>query len=264
MNNQTSLRVLAALAVAALGSLAPARAAENSDWKWSITPYVWATSVKVDAVLRDSTIVAADMSFGDVLDDLEFTLQVHAEGQRGKFGMMFDVFYADLSDDDQVFPIPPIPGGTATVDASLQMVIFEAAGIYNPSGNVKGFALIFGTRVISNDLDVLATFSLGGPGVPKAYTSGDTLVDAMLGVRYMGDIAKHWGYQVRGDVSALGTELTWNAGAGFSFAWGKEDRFGVSLGYRYMEMNFDTDDAPFLTDLEETLAGPIVGFRFSF
>jgi hypothetical protein len=264
MNTPKACRALVVAGmVAVLGSI-PARAAESTEWTWSITPYIWATSVKVDLVLRDSQTIAADVSFGDLVDKLEFAAMLHGEGQRGKFGMLFDVFYADLSDDNQVFPIPPIPGGTATVDAGLEMTIIEAAGIYNPRGEVKGFALLFGTRVIDNDLDVDATFSLGGPGVARSYESGDTLVDAMLGVRYIGDIAKHWGYQVRGDASALGTELTWSAGAGFSFAWGKEDRFAVSLGYRYMDIDFDTDDTERLSDPEEVLAGPIVGFRFSF
>jgi hypothetical protein len=251
-------------ALAALVSIAPARAAENTDWKWSITPYIWATSVKVDAVLRDSQTLSTDVSFGDLIDKLDFAAMVHAEGQRGKFGMLFDVVYADLADEDQVSPIPPLPGATVTADAGLQMTIFEAAGIYNPSGEVKKFAVLFGTRVFVNDLDVDATFDLGGPSVARSFSKGDTLVDAMLGVRYIGDIAKHWSYQVRADASALGTDLAWSAGAGFGFAWGKEDRFGVNLGYRYMDIKFDTDDAEHIDDLEQVLAGPILGFRFSF
>jgi len=264
MNTQKAFRALVvAAAVTALGFI-PARAAETDDWKWSITPYIWATSVKVDAVLRDSQTIATDVSFGDLVDKLEFAAMLHAEGQRGKFGMLFDVFYADLSDEDQVSPIPPIPGATVTVDAGLQMTIFEAAGIYNPRGEVKGFALLFGTRVFDNDIDVDATFSLGGPVAQRSYELGETLVDGMIGARYIGDIAKRWSYQVRGDASALGTDLAWSAGAGFAFAWGKEDRFGVSLGYRYMDIKFDTDDAEHLDDLEQVLAGPILGFRFSF
>lgn len=191
------------------------------------------------------------------------TLQLHAEGQRGRHGMLFDAFYVSLSDPSGVIPIPPNPGDTATAEGELKMTIVEAAGIFNPSGERKGFALLYGARVFSQSLDVGATFNIGGLGQTKSYALDDTLVDAMVGVRYAGDIAPHWSYQMRGDVSALGTNFTWNAGARFTFAWIKEDRFAVSLGYRYLDSNYDSEgehDA----EIDLVLSGVITGFRFSF
>lgn len=257
--NAPFFRHTALLATLLLGGAA---SADASDWTWSVTPYVWATDIGVDVTIDDRNVIDEKIAFEDLLEDVDAVAQVHLEAQRGAHGVMFDIFDVRLSDDDSHVELPVPPGGEAILSSETGMTILEVGGLYDPRGDQQGFSLLYGTRIIQQRADIDARFVID-PAAPvtRTYEVTDTLYDGLLGIRYIKRFSPRWSWQARVDASAGGTELTWSAGTGAAYTFGKNDRYTILAGYRYMVVDFDTDDQ---VDVDMTLSGFITGLRFSF
>lgn len=241
--------------------LCGASAAGASDWKWSITPYAWATDAGADVSLDERQVLNEEIAFTDLLEDLETVSQVHVEAQRGAHGVMFDVFGVQLADDDSRVALPD-KAGEAALSSEIGMTILEFGGLYDPHGDQKGFALLYGTRILDQRAEIDARFDLAaGTALSQSYEAGETLVDGLLGARYIQPLSARWTWLVRADASAGGTELTWSAGSAVSYAFGRNGRYALTAGYRYMLVDFESEDS---LDADMTLSGFFAGLRTSF
>ncbi len=255
---------LAPLALATLAALllGGGAAAQASDWKWSITPYAWATDVGVKVSLDDRQVIDTKIDFTDLLDDVDTIAQVHVEAQHGAHGLMLDLFDVEMSADGSPMPLPSPAGATATVDSKVGMTILEAGGIYDPRGDQQGFALLYGMRILDQRATIDARFDLGpATSVARSYEADDTLVDGLLGVRYVRRFSPRWTGVARVDASAGGTDLTWGAGAAVAYAVGAGGRYAVTAGYRHMVVDFNVDQP---ADARMTLSGFFAGLRTAF
>jgi len=249
-----------AATVAAL-LVAGAASASAGDWKWTVTPYLWATDVGVDVAIDDRQVVDETIAFEDLVESVEAAAQLRIEAQRGAHGVMLDIFDVRLAEDPATLTLPS-GAGEATISAEIGMSIVEAAGIYDPHGDQQGFALLYGARLLDQRAEIDARFDLtSGSTVSREFEPRDTLVDGMVGVRYTRRFAQRWSHESRVDVSAGGTELTWSAGSSLAYAFGKTGRYAVSAGYRRMVVDFKDDDA---TEVDMTLSGFVTGLRVAF
>ena len=72
----------------------------NDDWNVTVAPCIWATGLEGKvATLPPASPAEIDLSFSDVLDDLDMTLMGLAEARKGRFGLFGEVFYVDLTAD---------------------------------------------------------------------------------------------------------------------------------------------------------------------
>jgi hypothetical protein len=256
------------LGFAVLIPLSMTRAAAASDWKWSVTPYVWATDVSTDVSIDDRRVADMEIDFDDLAEDLELAAQGHIEGLHGRHGVMLDLFNVHLADDDKRFGLPAPLAGRASVDGDLTLTILDLGGVFNPRGDGEGFSLYYGGRAVDRDIEVDARLELG-PGVTlgRSYEVSETLYDALLGVRYAGRITPRWSYGLQADASTGGTEQTWSALAGLGYSFGKQGRYTLIAGYRYMDIQFEKDNATPRggdVDADVTLSGFISGLRIAF
>lgn len=92
--NVKSLTVLAILSLlATISGAASAAYAEDPDkWKFDAQIYLWGASMGVDSATGNNT----EVSFGDLLDDLEMAFMGSFAAQKGKWAMLGDVIYLDL------------------------------------------------------------------------------------------------------------------------------------------------------------------------
>lgn len=258
MPRRSALLAAALLAVAA-GS---AGAQTTNDWKWTATPYVWATDVGVDVKLDDRQVVDETVKFQDLLESLDAVAQFRLEAQRGAHGAMLDVFAVELSEDGSRVALPGGSGAAATLDSKVTMTILEAGGTYDPRGDGEGFALLYGTRVLYQKAELDGRFELGpATTIDRGYDVADTFIDGLIGVQFTHRFSPRFSTQSRLDVSAGGTDLTWSAGSSLSYAFGKRGRYALSAGYRRMTVDFK-DDGSLSADM--TLSGFMAGLRTSF
>ena len=250
-----------------LAALPATDVAQASEWNWSITPYLWGSGVSLSAKVNDREPgIGQDIDFSDLMDKLKLALAGRFEGQRGKFGFFADVFFVDFGDDNKTFDLGGSFPGQVVAETNLAFTIFEVGGIYNPKGNGKGVALLYGARMLDLDLKLDAHYNFdGGSTEGRDYDLNKALWDALIGVRYLGDLGDRWRYNLEADVSTGGTDLTWNAQAGVGYAYGKHRQHAVMAGYRYTDI--DLSDQPgerVDIDIEAQLAGPYVALKFGF
>lgn len=257
---RTNLTLFAAALLASLCLAGPAPA-HAGDWKWSVTPYVWATDVGVDVTIQDQRVVDDTIEFQDLLDDLDWAAQLHVEAQHGAHGVMFDYFGVKLSDEDSRFALPMPAGAEAVLDSTIEMSIIELGGIFDLGGDQQGFELLYGTRILTDRATLETEFDLGSATMTRHDESSDTLADALFGVRYQKQLSRRWGCLVRTDASTGGTDLTWSAAAAAGYTLGDSGRYMLTAGYRYMSIKYDVDEP---VEATLTMSGAFTGLRLSF
>ena len=82
------------LGMAMLGTLLCWQTASaGQEWQWGITPYLWGSSIELDATVNDAA-VGGKVEFNDLIDKLDAALQVHIEGHSsGPWGVFGDFTY---------------------------------------------------------------------------------------------------------------------------------------------------------------------------
>jgi hypothetical protein len=239
--------------------LAGAAYADDDDWSWNVTPYAWATDVGVQVGVDDRQVLDHEIPISEIMDDLDWTTQVHVEAQRRAHGVLFDLFDVDLSSEDQI-AVPQAGGATAAINSDIGMTIADLGGIYDPRGDRQGFSLVYGTRVIQEEEKIDAWFTYD-PSRVKTYEGEDTLVDGLFGIRYTKRLSNRLSLLSRADVSAGETDHTWSMGGALDYALGKTGRYSATVGYRRMVFDFEDEDG---IDTDMDLSGAFVGLRISF
>ena len=224
--------------------------ARDDDWRWSVTPYLWGSAIKVDVRFPSGQEVSGEAGFDDILDKLDIGGQIHVEGFRGEWGMFVDATYLSLSDDGVRGPI--------STNAEIKTGIYEFAALYTPGGADGRFTAITGARIIDLSLDM--NFSGGFPGSPVTRSADKSYTDFMVGGRYIGSFNDRWGFILRGDVGAGDTESSWNALAGINWRFGDELDNSVMVGWRHMELEVEDQGRK----IDVGFDGPIAGVAFGF
>ena len=100
MTRRSGAALAATLAAGLVGSPAEAEDAAPTvvPWDLSVTPYLWATSLDGNAGVG-RTNPDVDVSFSDILKNLNGAVMVDLELRKGRFGLMSDTVYANLEDD---------------------------------------------------------------------------------------------------------------------------------------------------------------------
>ena len=231
----------------------PAKAETGSGqdgWEFGGSAYLWAAGVKGTSAAGDDI----DVSFSDVLEDLDGGLMGIIAASKGRWTLLADVIY--LSIHQETNTTANLIGLPAKVDTDMKL---------------KGFVTTFGAayRVIEDDmtsLDLLAGaryFKLDvdfdanvGTGKVKYSDSGDAL-DGIIGAQVLIDLSERWYVSCYADVGAGDSKLTWQAWpvVGYRF-----DNVDAVAGYRYLK--WETDDGDTFEDL--SFSGPMLGVKFRF
>jgi len=255
---RSHLVVLPAAVLSLFALTAPARAAA---WGFTLTPYMWATGVGVDADLAGRQVVDKDISVNDLVKDLDTIFQMKLEVTYGRFGLYADGFDVNLSNDKNGVTLPQ-GAGSADLSSTAGMTIVDVAGTFDPIGERSGLALVAGSRILNDRATVDATIrpSPGGTAL-QSYDAHETLGDALIGVHFRHAVWGRFGMQMQADASTGGTDYTWSVAPALTCTLDKLGRVGIDAGYRYMKIDFKDDGS---LDTQMRLSGAIVGLRTSF
>jgi len=253
---------------AAFGLLAsPAVQADDNNaaadqWQFEIMPYLWAAGLKGDVGARGVT-ADVDLSFNDILDNLDWTASALFQARNGPWTIGLDSLFMRLKDDNSFVRSGPL--GLATINASLNVKLTEQ--IYQPflgyrltDGNV-GVEAIGGARYTNLNIEASLDASTSGPLLPGGSRSADATKswwDPIVGVRVSAPIAEKWSVVGYADVG-VGENTTYLGYAGVK--WQFSQTFSSSLGYRYLRQNYDSGD--FHYD-DVTMSGAFLGVGIRF
>jgi hypothetical protein len=97
-------------------------------------------------------------------------------------------------------------------------------------------------------------------GIPEVPTESRFWVDPILGASLRYDLTRHWYGTVLGDVGGfgVGSDISWSVfgGVGYQFT----DWLSVTLGYRYLHIDYDKDQFVMNGNVQGFLLG--LGFHF--
>lgn len=187
-----------------------------------------------------------DISFEDILDNLEAGIMANYRLKKGHWAFNFDYIYLNVSPSSDM---PP-----ATVD--LKQTIAELSVGYEVS---PGLELLAGARYV--DIDMNATINISPP--PPAITGTDDWIDPIIGLDYRAALSDKWRFFGRADVGGfgVGSDLSYQLGAYFGYMPSKS--WNLYAGYRHLDFDYKSDnDKKFFYDM--TLSGPLVGFGYHF
>jgi len=167
---------------------------ERTPWTWRLVPYLFAANL--DGTLSvGNTEVEADVSFGDLLEKLDFGAMLLFEGHRGQLGFAIDSAYLDLGEDGKG------PAGVAR-EADVKLGLLGVEGLYRLTPT-SPYEVALGLRY----LDVEQELTVGATSA-----DGDSeILDGIVGGRATWPFAERWRFGLYGDIGAGDSDLTWQA-----------------------------------------------------
>lgn len=254
-------RCAAALLAAALAASSTAAVAQDragsgagSDWTFTAAPYLWASGLDGTVGAFGIPAQSVDLSFGDIVEDLDFAFMAVAEARRGRFSIGVDLAYARLSDGVAT------PAGVVATSIDAKVTTFMGtvvAGYDLVPDSRTDVDLIAGARFwsVDNDLRVV-----GGPLGGRAFSDGDDWVDPVVGLKLRHSIDEKLylaGWAMVGGFGA-GSDSMWDVMGGVGYR--VSDRVSLYFGYRAAGVDYSSGG--FVYDV--TQKGPIFGGVFRF
>jgi hypothetical protein len=244
---RTAVRVKAAVLISVIGfagSLPAAAQTSRSDqWDFMLAPYLWASGLSGDSGILGQT-AEVDLSFSDIADMLDGGALAHFEAQHGKWMILGDAMFLDLGKEFER------PEG----EADFEQWMIEAAGAFRIASELS---FLFGARY--NKLDAELEFS-GPLGVTLAGDQDWT--DGFVGLLWRHAWGKKWGFSLRGDVGAGGSDLTWHARGAVLYR--ASEHVSIGFGYRHMDIDFEDDEGAAKFTYDVALSGAETGIAFHF
>ncbi|MXN66928.1 hypothetical protein GR183_18600 [Stappia sp. GBMRC 2046] len=237
---------------------APAEKQIAPGWTFTFAPYLWASGLSGDvATFPPAPPASIDLSFGDILEDLNFAGMIVGAARKGRFGVSADLQYYDISTSADT-------AGIFFSSAKLvsKTLVFSALGDYVLYENGNNILFISaGARLWAADTELKLSagpppFGLAGRNV----NSHETWVDPMVGLRGTAELSERffvtgWGY-----VGGFGAGSDIMADVMGSVGYRFTDSISSTLGYRWQKVDYENNG--FVFDVE--WQGPIAGLVFRF
>lgn len=255
MTTFSTLRGCLASAVCLAGAAFPGTAGAQA-WDYTLSVYAWMSGIESSVGTPFGTL-ETELSFGDVLENLDFAFFATLEAQNGPWVVLGDLNYSALGTSRDT----PFGGIFSGAEVDTTLTIASAFGGYavvdrpdlriEAGGGLRFYDMSLETRLIGN-----------GPVQDRSTSSSDSWVDAILGVQLRAPISERWFARGYADVGGFGlgdsSELTWQVYAGGGYAF--NETWAVEFGYRHLSFEKDFDS----TTIEFDQSGPVIGVSARF
>ncbi len=254
---------------------------DTNEWQFQLTPYIWLPTINGtlnhDIPPGDGGgAPQIDVGPTDWLDLLNGVFLLQGEARKDRFFVFADFVYLGLeSDNDKVIAISPGNGDLIPVDISVNVdtktdldgFTTTFAGGYTAHDDADSTVNVFvGARFLSIDTKTSwnLTADIEFPGGGNALSREGSIEsdidswDAIIGIKGHKDIGNgNWSLPYYLDIGTGESDITWQAIAGVSYAYGWGD---LIFSYRH----FEYDGGPRGLLQEFSFSGPLIGARFSF
>lgn len=243
----------AGTAIAAETQPAPAIDAGVADeWKFSVSPYLWAPALSGKITHNRLPPVDIDASFDKILDNLDFAAMLMGDARKGRYSIFGDLLYVKVGAQGDT------PRGILADSVDVKNESFTGmigAGYSVLDRSEHSLDVVGGLRVWSVDTDIRfnGRFSRG-----RKYSDSATWVDAMVGVRGTYNFHSKAYLTGWGMIGAGGAQADWDLGLGVGYNFNKS--VSATVGYRAMGVDYERNGFKY----DVVLQGPIAGVTIRF
>lgn len=237
-----------AVTLAGLAGVAQAAPSAPGEWQFEFTPYLFGASLT--GTTGTSNVRAnVDMSFDDILDNLDSGFMAMFEARKGRWGFGLDGVYFKLKDERARSWQGPGGIGSATgeLQATMTQQIYQLFVNYRLSDGPSKLDLVGGARYTKLDTDLNLVTTTGGllPGNTRSLSGSRDWWDGVIGVRAVTPLAERWSLVSYFDIGTGGSDITYQGILGVN--WQASKTFAVKGGYRYFYQDYD--DNGFVWDM---------------
>ena len=224
--------------------------AQAGEWKHEFAPYVWGAAMEGQSGIGPVT-VDVDVSFSDIVDNLETGFQGVYRGTKDRVSVTVDLVYMGLGATGNG------PEGYVRGDVDMDQVALEVAGGYE----VLERLVVFGALRYN---DISMEIDTSGPLGTRSASLDEDWIDPVIGAHYTIPFADKWSFTLRGDIGGfgVGSDFAWQAIG--SVRWQANERLGVVGAYRYFEMDYENGSGADYFKYDMVTSGPGVGVVFTF
>jgi hypothetical protein len=266
-------------ATVAAGLFGPPVAAEDAapasaPWELSVTPYLWALSLKGDVGVGRAE-ADVDASFSDILDNLNVAAMLELELRKGRFGLLSDTIYAELEDEAATGE------DRIKIKATANMLIQGLAGTYRlGTWQLADFARAgrlavtvdpyAGIRYTYLNTELKGSLDLPDLGVAARRTTeaDKPWVDPIVGLRTAWTLGERFSLILAGDVGGISANSQYSAQGvgliGYRFGLFGHDNANLLVGYRALHQKYQDGDGRSRFDWDVTMHGPVAGLTITF
>jgi opacity protein-like surface antigen len=249
----------------------------SDDWEIRLMPYFWMPSLDAEGTvggpLGGSLSGNVDLSFGDVLDYLNFTAMGRIEAWNGKWGLTFDGLFMNLGADGSFQGSRGLTNFSLDADVRLGMADFGLAyRLYDQQfGKNNAQRLAFepygGLRYAYLKEKIDLNINIAGVGsVGGTLGTSEDWVEPFVGGRVVWDLHDKWSLNIRGDAGGFGigsaSDLTWQILGGVDYKLSKNTIFNA--GYRYVELDYSHGSGSDKLGIDLRAKGPYLGLTITF
>ena len=221
----------------------------KSDWGFEFILYGWGSGLDGTTGVGGTT-TDVDVSFSDILSELDMAAMGVVGFRKGRFGFLAEFLYIDLS------PSYETPGPLfKRTDLSLKQTMFDLKGSYRVAEWDGGwFDIIGGARYMNIDMQITLQ---PGLAAGRSVQGENGWWDAIGGFRTQHHLTEKVFLTAIADVGGGSSDLTWQAlgGIGYRFT----NSVHATLAYRHL--SYDYADGGFTYDVDTS--GPALGVGFT-
>lgn len=228
-------------------------AAGAEEWDFRASVYGWTPGLDTTVGTPQGDLDAS-LSISDVLNDLDAAFMGTFEAQYGRWGLIGDLMYSDLTSSKgtpfgTLYSKGKVETALTTFTGYLAYRVWESdQGIFDFAGGFRAFWLDTTTTLVGG---TQPTFSIG---------SENDWVDPVIAARARVNINDKWFATALADAGGYfdGSSSTWQvfASVGYQF----NPTWSMQLGYRYMNIEKEQGQG----DLSMAMSGPLIGVSASF
>ena len=275
-NLSCTISVVLLVMVMSLPVYAQDQPQSSDNWEIRLRPYLWMLSIDAEGTVGgnlSSLSADVDLSFGDVMDHLDFGGMGRVEAWKGKWGLTFDGLFLNLSADKSFKGRSGITNFNLDVDARIGSADFALAyRLYEQRfGNENKQSLAFepygGLRYTYLREKVDLTVDIPGVGsAGRTLGTSEDWVEPFVGGRVIWGLNDKLAINIRGDAGGFGigsaSNLQWQILGGLDYKL--SENITLNAGYRYVELDYSRGSGANEFGVDLRAKGPFVGLTILF
>ncbi|RYH07186.1 hypothetical protein [Tropicimonas sp. IMCC6043] len=229
----------------------------QSQWEFTVAPYGWLAGLDGNlGTLPGLPSEEVSLSFGEIVEDLDYGLFLFASARNGPWVIYFDGSTVQTTSNESVGG--PIVDSIEVVSRTSNLAL--AAGRTLARNDVSNLDVYIGARAWWLDNEITAK-TQAATGLGKIKKSSDAnWVDPLIGIAGQYSASDRWNLYGSAEIGGfgVGADREWSLMAGATYA--VNERLGLTFGWRYLAVDYEEDGIVF----DVTQSGPLLGATFRF